>query len=121
MPTDKEFSIANGDAFRKRIVVLGTGPVALFTAYCLNQNPLNEVIILGRPDSDSIDKLINSGRLMLNTKTIRDNYAMIFETYTPTENDPDISVQYPDAPEGRAIQNGALLVNRFLKWKASDS
>ena len=115
MPTDKELSAANGDAFRKRIVILGTGPVALFTAYCLNHSTMNEVILLGRPESKSVDKLVESGRLMLNTKTIRDSYAMIHGTYKPTPNDPDISVEYPDHPLGRAVQNGDVLVSKFEK------
>ena len=106
----------NSAALRNRIVIVGNGPVALFTAYCLNHSSLNEVIILGREGSSSIEELIGSGRLMLNTKTIRDLYSMIHQNFQPTPTDPDISIEFPgDTQFGRAIQNGDVLASKFEK------
>jgi len=115
MPTDQENSIANGDHLRKKIVIVGTGPVALFIAYCLNQSSMNDVVVLGRPNSNTTQNLIDSGRLMLNTKTIRDLYSMLHESYVETDFDRDLSIAKEGVDEKRAIQVGRALVSKFEK------
>lgn len=104
---------SNGDHLRKRIAVVGTGPVALFLAYCLAQSTMNEVIIVGRAQSNTTKTLIENGYISINTKTIRDLHAMLDGTYQATEDDPDISIELGDGR--RAIQTGRLLIDKFEK------
>lgn len=106
----------NGSNGRLNIVVLGTGPVGLFLSKSLSDRDTNRVVNLGREGSTTSQSLAERGNIELNTKTIRDLYDMLDGKYTPTEDDPDISIEHPDKPgSGERVILTESLPQKFKK------
>ncbi|MFK7839785.1 MAG: ketopantoate reductase family protein [Bdellovibrionales bacterium] len=117
--TNTDVSVSNDNYDKKRIAIIGTGPVALFLAYCLSASSKNEVIIVGREGSKTVDQIIDEGFIDINTKTIRDLHQMLDGTYEEpnTSYDPNVTVVPDisiDLPNGeRAIKVGDELISKF--------